>query len=114
MLVLVGVLCAANTLDASTGEWLEKISGLGAGMDSFYEYLLKVSTVLDYTHLHANIAGTCLQACTHTHTHTHTHTTSPSHSVVPCVQSYIVFGDAEDLVMFAEMYNSILRHIRKG
>jgi len=25
-----------------TGDWTGKMSGLGAGLDSFYEYLLKV------------------------------------------------------------------------
>ena len=31
-----------NTLDIRTGQWLDLTSGVGAGMDSFYEYLLKV------------------------------------------------------------------------
>ncbi|XP_020518839.1 alpha-mannosidase I MNS5 isoform X2 [Amborella trichopoda] len=30
-----------TTLDVETGEWLEYSSGIGAGIDSFYEYLLK-------------------------------------------------------------------------
>nr|CAD7442668.1 unnamed protein product [Timema bartmani] len=30
-----------NTIDASSGKWLGRLSGLGAGLDSFYEYLLK-------------------------------------------------------------------------
>ncbi|CAN6585295.1 unnamed protein product [Malus baccata var. baccata] len=30
-----------TTLDVSTGEWLEYSSGIGAGVDSFYEYLFK-------------------------------------------------------------------------
>ena len=30
-----------NTLDVNTGEWRGKMSGLGAGIDSFYEILLK-------------------------------------------------------------------------
>ncbi len=29
-------------LNIQTGEWVGKMSGLGAGVDSFYEYLLKV------------------------------------------------------------------------
>ena len=28
-------------IDIQTGEWISNVSGLGAGMDSFYEYLLK-------------------------------------------------------------------------
>jgi ER degradation enhancer, mannosidase alpha-like 1 len=32
-----------NQIDIHTGQWLSEMSGLGAGMDSFYEYLLKVS-----------------------------------------------------------------------
>ena len=31
-----------NELHIHTGEWLGVMSGLGAGLDSFYEYLLKV------------------------------------------------------------------------
>ena len=45
------------------------MSGIGAGIDSFYEYLLK---------------------------------------------SYIVFGEREDLEMFKEMYNNIMKYLRKG
>ncbi len=31
-----------NTLHTDNQEWLRKDSGIGAGIDSFYEYLLKV------------------------------------------------------------------------
>ena len=31
-----------NVIDIQTGDWIGKMSGLGAGLDSFYEYLLKV------------------------------------------------------------------------
>lgn len=31
-----------NVIDVETGEWVGKMSGVGAGLDSFYEYLLKV------------------------------------------------------------------------
>ncbi|CAI9757476.1 unnamed protein product [Fraxinus pennsylvanica] len=30
-----------TTLDVETGEWIEHSSGIGAGVDSFYEYLIK-------------------------------------------------------------------------
>lgn len=30
-----------NVVNIQTGEWKNVISGLGAGLDSFYEYLLK-------------------------------------------------------------------------
>ncbi|XP_040214573.1 ER degradation-enhancing alpha-mannosidase-like protein 1 [Rana temporaria] len=30
-----------NVVDIQTGEWVGKLSGLGAGLDSFFEYLLK-------------------------------------------------------------------------
>lgn len=32
-----------NVVDVQTGEWVGLLSGLGAGIDSFFEYLLKVS-----------------------------------------------------------------------
>lgn len=31
-----------NVINVETGDWTGKMSGLGAGLDSFYEYLLKV------------------------------------------------------------------------
>ena len=31
-----------NVINIHTGEWTGRMSGLGAGIDSFYEYLLKV------------------------------------------------------------------------
>lgn len=34
-----------NTLHTDNAEWLRKDSGIGAGIDSFYEYLLKVANV---------------------------------------------------------------------
>lgn len=37
LLVSVG-----NVINVETGDWTGKMSGLGAGLDSFYEYLLKV------------------------------------------------------------------------
>ena len=30
-----------NVVDVNTGQWTGKMSGLGAGIDSFYEILLK-------------------------------------------------------------------------
>jgi len=38
------ILCLllGNVVDIQTGKWVGKMSGLGAGLDSFYEYLLKV------------------------------------------------------------------------
>ena len=31
-----------NVIDVETGDWVGTMSGVGAGLDSFYEYLLKV------------------------------------------------------------------------
>ena len=31
-----------NTLHTDSAQWLRKDSGIGAGIDSFYEYMLKV------------------------------------------------------------------------
>jgi mannosidase alpha-like ER degradation enhancer 1 len=33
--------CEGNVIDVESGRWIGKLSGLGAGLDSFYEYLLK-------------------------------------------------------------------------
>lgn len=30
-----------NVIDVESGRWIGRLSGLGAGLDSFYEYLLK-------------------------------------------------------------------------
>lgn len=32
-----------NELNIHTGEWLSVMSGLGAGLDSYFEYLIKVN-----------------------------------------------------------------------
>lgn len=34
-----------NTLDCDSGAWVRLDAGVGAGVDSYYEYLLKVSYV---------------------------------------------------------------------
>ena len=44
------VCVTGNTLNVQTGQWTSNVAGLGAGMDSFYEYLLKVNSI---TKLHA-------------------------------------------------------------
>ena len=36
-----------NTLDIQTGIWTGQISGIGAGMDSFYEYIFKSFILFD-------------------------------------------------------------------
>lgn len=38
-------------IDVNSGEWIGQLSGLGAGIDSFFEYLLKVSLSLRQTDL---------------------------------------------------------------
>ena len=40
------LLVAGSVINVETGEWAGRMSGLGAGLDSFYEYLLKV--ILQY------------------------------------------------------------------
>lgn len=39
------LLHAGNVINIQTGHWKGRMSGLGAGMDSYYEYLLKVLCV---------------------------------------------------------------------
>lgn len=34
-----------NTLDCDSGRWVRTDAGVGAGVDSFYEYLLKVGAL---------------------------------------------------------------------
>ena len=36
------LIAVGNVINVETGDWTGKMSGLGAGLDSFYEYLLKV------------------------------------------------------------------------
>lgn len=36
---------AGNVINIQTGEWVGQMSGLGAGLDSYYEYLLKVRKI---------------------------------------------------------------------
>lgn len=42
-----------NELHIHTGEWLGVMSGLGAGLDSFYEYLLKVFFISPFSLLYS-------------------------------------------------------------
>ncbi len=35
-------------INVFTGEWINQMAGVGAGQDSFYEYLLKVTFVFYY------------------------------------------------------------------
>ncbi len=58
-----------NEINIHSGQWTGRMSGIGAGVDSFYEYLLK---------------------------------------------SYVLFGEQEDLEMFKDMYNSVMKYLRKG
>lgn len=37
-----------NIIDVQSGEWVGQMSGVGAGLDSFYEYLLKVKILKHY------------------------------------------------------------------
>jgi len=39
----VVVVCLGNVINIQSGKWVGFMSGLGAGLDSFYEYLLKVN-----------------------------------------------------------------------
>lgn len=35
------ILVIGNVINAKTGQWIGRLSGLGAGLDSYFEYLLK-------------------------------------------------------------------------
>lgn len=35
------IIFPGNVINAESGQWIGRLSGLGAGLDSFYEYLLK-------------------------------------------------------------------------
>ena len=37
---------SGNTINIVSGKWVSAMSGIGAGMDSLYEYLLKVNVSL--------------------------------------------------------------------
>lgn len=41
-----------NTINTKTGEWHDRESGIGAGIDSFYEYLFKSYLYFDGSHDH--------------------------------------------------------------
>ena len=45
-LSLIAFSLVGNVMNVISGEWAESMSGIGAGIDSFYEYLLKVSNSL--------------------------------------------------------------------
>ena len=43
LLTVTVTVIVGNVIDIRTGEWVGRMSGVGAGLDSFYEYLLKVT-----------------------------------------------------------------------
>ena len=76
-----------SVIDVNSGEWIGQLSGLGAGIDSFFEYLLKV--ILRLEHNSASIHRSFLQ-------------------------NYILFGDESDLHMFDDAYQSVTQYLRRG
>ena len=46
LFICLFVVRLGNVVDIQTGEWVGKMSGLGAGIDSIYEYLFKVCTYM--------------------------------------------------------------------
>lgn len=40
--LVVSLIFEGNVIDIQTGEWVGQQAGVGAGLDSFWEYLLKV------------------------------------------------------------------------
>lgn len=98
-------------INIQTGEWAGTMSGLGAGLDSFFEYLLKVAclsffsllyfTMLRLHFIYIHYLGMC----------------SVYYSCITCfalLQAYILFGEEEDLQMFNESYETIKFYMRKG
>ena len=45
------ILVLGSVIDVNSGEWIGQLSGLGAGIDSFFEYLLKVIPRLELNSL---------------------------------------------------------------
>lgn len=78
-----------NELDSDTGEWTGVMSGLGAGIDSYFEYLIKVaqSRLFKFG---------VFQSC--------------------CIflKSYILFGDKIDLEIYQELKESLKKYLRQG
>lgn len=64
-----------NTLHTDNAEWLRKDSGIGAGIDSFYEYLLKVAYLAAHT---TSAVMQVLRASLPQHTSTNQHTSHRS------------------------------------
>eukprot|EP00927_Polykrikos_kofoidii_P081535 TRINITY_DN7900_c0_g2_i1.p1 TRINITY_DN7900_c0_g2~~TRINITY_DN7900_c0_g2_i1.p1 ORF type:complete len:1321 (+),score=194.44 TRINITY_DN7900_c0_g2_i1:172-4134(+) len=54
-----------SSIDTSTGRWLRRESGIGAGVDSFYEYLLKSYLVFGNVELLGYFADAYAVAMTH-------------------------------------------------
>ena len=43
-MVMLHYAVIGNVIHLNKGEWIGHMAGVGAGLDSFYEYLLKVSS----------------------------------------------------------------------
>ena len=91
-------------INLRTGAWTQQDAGIGRGVDSFYEYMLKVSSTHDKCKLYS-----MLQA----------HLTShpPYLPACPVLKAHMLFGGArgdEYLAMFHDSYHAAIRHLKHG
>jgi ER degradation enhancer, mannosidase alpha-like 1 len=86
-----------NELNTRTGEWLGTMSGLGAGLDSFFEYLLKVRFRLGIL---LCFDFDCKK--------------NQKKKKILLFKGYVLFGEKSDLTMFKESSKSIKDHLRRG
>lgn len=62
-----------SLIDVNSGQWRMGISSIGAGSDSFYEYLLKMHVLTgdnEWLSMWTDVRGSCSTQDTHTQTRT--------------------------------------------
>ena len=124
---------AGNTLNVDAPAWERHDSGTGAGIDSYYEYLLKVGSSREPDRLHGDHTAKAVRACrlligklfvasptpciaavtTQIRTAAeYSDTFRTVRALVLTAQSYLLFGDEDYLGMFAASYVSAARRMR--
>jgi ER degradation enhancer, mannosidase alpha-like 2 len=96
-------------INLRTGAWTQQDAGIGRGVDSFYEYMLKVSRV-EWSSAHSErepwpLCPRRLIA------------RSPPSAARAVLQAHMLFGGArgdEYLAMFHDSYHAAIRHLKHG
>ncbi|KAG0241136.1 alpha mannosidase-like protein [Actinomortierella wolfii] len=109
-----GLGLVGNTIDIQTGQWLSAMTGIGAGTDSFYEYLLKSYVLFgdsEYLEMYDSAAAAIQQHLLHEtgYFYKHVHVTQ-GHMVANWVDSLSAFMPGVQ-VLAGDLESAIKNHL---